>query len=413
MFFRWGHGRHSGHVKQGLMVASSLFALLLAGCSSGSGPTSGSTGPTPPSGAAPSPSATGAPSQAGPDVGQVRERVSRLTVRQKAGQVIMAGVPIGAGPGTIASWAKTLQRDGIGNVFLSGRSQAGAEATARTGQRLRAATKQGGLAPWIAIDQEGGQVQTLRGPGLSGIPSARAQGRWDTERLQEQARMWGRQLADAGVNMNLAPVSDTVPAGTEAANAPIGAVQRNYGSDPTRVSRQAQAFAQGMSTAGITPVLKHFPGLGLVTADTDETAGVTDPSTDADGDQVAGFREQIAAGAPWVMMSSATYPRLDPEHPAMFSSAVITDLLRGELGFTGAVVSDDLCTAGSVQGIDLGQRAKRFLEAGGDLFLCAGGASQEKVRELSDAVVELAGEDRDFARALDRAAVAVVASKLD
>ncbi|SFT33792.1 Glycosyl hydrolase family 3 N terminal domain-containing protein [Geodermatophilus amargosae] len=121
------------------------------------------------------------------------------------------------------------------------------------------------------------------------------------------------------------PVADAVPAGSEAATDPIGAFGRQYGSTAADVVPHVHAVADGLAAHGVTPTLQHFPGLGPVDANTDEVAGVTDPVTTAVSEQVAAFGELARSDAePFVMVSSATYPRLNPDAPATFSRQVIT-----------------------------------------------------------------------------------------
>jgi beta-N-acetylhexosaminidase len=334
-----------------------------------------------------------------------------MNTEQKVGQVLMVGIPLNADDAALSDWSSVLRGGHIGNIFLAGRWTAGAAQLSPRVDALTKASTVSHVKPWVAVDQEGGLVQSLKGPGFDTIPAAVTQGTWDTQTLQDSATTWGEQLSRAGFSMNFAPVSDTVPAGTAKQNPPIGAVGRQYGSDPAAVSRSAGAFADGMGHAGVAPVLKHFPGLGLVAQNTDTAPQVTDTRTDASSIEVQGFRAQIADGAPWVMMSSATYPRLDPNAPAVFSHKVVTGLLKKELGFKGTVVSDDLCGAKSAGSLPLGQRARHFFAAGGDLFLCSA-ATPERVAELSRAMSQQVRKDPAAAQSLDRAATKVVETKL-
>jgi beta-N-acetylhexosaminidase len=222
----------------------------------------------------------------------------------------------------------------------------------------------------VATDQEGGDVQVLHGPGFSELPSGLQQGRLRPDRLRERAATWARELRRAGVNMNLAPVLDTVPSPAAASsNPPIGWYDRQYGFTPRVVARHGIAFARGMADRGVVASVKHFPGLGRVHANPDVSAGVTDRVTRRDDAYLAPFRRAIEAGAPSVMMSTAYYPRLDRRRPAAFSSFVIDTMLRERLGFGGVVISDDLGSARQVAAWRPGARAVKFLGAGGDLVL--------------------------------------------
>ncbi|WP_237554753.1 MULTISPECIES: glycoside hydrolase family 3 N-terminal domain-containing protein [unclassified Streptomyces] len=268
--------------------------------------------------------------------------------------------------------ATAINRGRVGSVILFGHTSAGASSvkpiTDRV-QTLAPAVKGVRLRMLVSTDQEGGQVQVLNGPGFSVIPSAVTQGGWSASTLQSSAAQWGRQLKAAGVNMNLAPVADTVPPDLVGVNAPIGQLDREFGTNPAAVSTHSDAFLRGMRQAGVIPTAKHFPGLGRVRGNTDLTADVVDGVTNRDDPFLQPFRSAIKAGTPFVMVSSAIYRRIDPDHQAAFSSAVIRGLLRDSLGFQGAVISDDLGKAVAVSDHTPAQRALDFISAGGNLLL--------------------------------------------
>lgn len=223
----------------------------------------------------------------------------------------------------------------------------------------------------MATDQEGGSVQSLKGPGFTLIPTAVEQGQLSTAELAQQTALWAAELSSAGITLDLAPVADVVPAGTS--------------------------------------TVKHFPGLGRVRANTDTSTGAVDSQTTVDDPALQPFVAGIQAGAAAVMISSAAYPQLDPNELAPFSSAVITDLLRGRLGFGGVVVSDDLGRAVAVQGRPAGQRAVDFVRAGGDLILTVVGSD---IALMADALIVAAG-DPAFAARIDDAALHVLTTKQD
>ena len=171
------------------------------------------------------------------------------------------------------------------------------------------------------------------------------------------------------MNVNLAPVTDTVPAQIGRANEPIGKWGRQYGSTPRTVSRAATAFLKGMLAGGIEGTVKHFPGLGRIRGNTDfTTTGITDDVATVDDPFLAPFQDGIDAGAGLVMVSSARYPKLDAKNAAMFSPAIIDALLRGRMGYTGVVITDDL-NAAAARTLTPADRAVRYVSAGGDILL--------------------------------------------
>src|SRR6185503_4586242 len=160
-----------------------------------------------------------------------------MTESQRVGQLFMVGTPAGS----VSSQTVTdIQSYHVGNVILTGRSSAGVAATAAVSASLQAkadAASTSGVPLFISTDQEGGNVQVLSGTGFSSIPTALTQGGYSASTLRADAKTWGLQLKAAGVNVNLAPVLDTVPSAAFApSNKPIGYYQREYGYDPGTVS---------------------------------------------------------------------------------------------------------------------------------------------------------------------------------
>lgn len=314
-----------------------------------------------------SPSATTPPSAGAPARDAASAALASMTLEQRVGQLLMVGGPA---TGVHSATRTAVTRYHVGNLMLTGRSTAGVRATARVSAGVQALTTRSataGVPLLVATDQEGGAVQVLRGTGFTRIPSGLVQGGWSTALLRSRAQRWGAELRAAGVRLDLAPVTDTVPAGTAAQNAPIGRYGRQFGSDPAVVGAHAVAFDRGMQAAGVATSAKHFPGLGRVRGNTDVTSGVVDRTTGL-GD-LGPFAQTIRAGVPLIMMSTAIYARLDPGRPAAFSPVVIGQVLRGRLGFGGVVISDDLGQATQVASVSPGQRAVRFVAAGGDLVL--------------------------------------------
>ena len=173
----------------------------------------------------------------------------------------------------------------------------------------------------IALDQEGGSVQTLKGPDFPLIPSAQRLGAGPAASLRAAVRDSARRLNGIGVTVNLAPVADTVPARLGEGNPPIGAFHRQYGSDPARVAADIEQVVAASQGAGVLTILKHFPGLGRVTANTDTSTRAVDSTATANDPYLEPFVAGIKAGSAGVMVSSASYPKLDAKNIAAFSRA--------------------------------------------------------------------------------------------
>lgn len=330
-----------------------------------------------------------------------------MTLDQRVGQLFSLGLAndrLGLGE------LSAIINDHVGSFWFTATTTAGSAAIRAVSDAIQAqATKDAtaGVGMFVAANQEGGQVQALRGPGFSLMPSAVVQGGWSIARLKASAQLWGNQLVAAGVNLDFAPVADVVPPGTDATNQPIGVLDREYGHDPARAGGHAAAFIAGMAAAGIATTAKHFPGLGRVVANTDFSAGVVDTVTTATDPYLGSFESTITAGVPFVMIALATYTQIDPDHLAAFSPAVIGSLLRGKLGFRGVVVSDSL-TAAAVSAIPPGQRAIDFLLAGGDVVVARSGPDAVA---MVAAVQARAASDGAFAATVRNAALLVLQAK--
>jgi beta-N-acetylhexosaminidase len=265
-----------------------------------------------------------------------------------------------------------------------------------------------GIRPLIAADQEGGQIQRLKGSGFDRIPSATVQGTWSTAKLTSRATEWGNQLKQAGINLDLAPVADVVPAAQRSTNEPIGKLDREFGSSAGVVGPHAAAFVRGMAAAGVATSVKHFPGLGRVRGNTDFSSGVVDGVTVRGDANLGGFAAGIQAGSELVMVSTATYTKIDPDNRAVFSSTIVQGMLRGDLRYAGVAITDDVGAAAEVASVPAGERATRFVAVGGDIVITAK-ASITSV--MVNSLVRKAQQDKAFADKLQASVRRVLALK--
>ena len=326
-----------------------------------------------------------------------------MSEAQRVGQLFMVDCPTS---GIRSATVTAIRRNHVGSVILDGNSTLGVRATRQIADELQA------IAParvklFISTDQEGGLVQRLRGPGFSSIPSALHQGRLRSRTLHNDAAIWGRQLRAAGVNVDLAPVMDTVPAHSRG-NPPIGDLDREYGHRPVVVARHGVAFAQGLAGARIDATAKHFPGLGRVSENTDTTSGVTDTVTTRHDRYLRPFAAAVNHHVPFVMMSTAIYQRIDPGRPAAFSRTIVTGMLRGDLGFDGVIISDDISAAKQVSGYPAGRRAVDFVAAGGDMVLAV---DPGVIAPMARALLARAHRHPAFRAKIDAAALTVLQAK--
>ena len=398
-----------------MLLAAFLGTGSLAGCSllpgsSSAGSSSPSVRPTTPkpvaSSATPSPtSATSATTSA--TATATDGALAGWSLEEKVGQLMMVGVDATT---PTQSSAQAVETHHVGNIFIAGRTTAGSQATQKVISSFTGKVGPGtthSTPMLVATDQEGGEVQVLSGAGFSDIPSALEQSAQSREQLVAAARAWGKELAGVGVNMNLAPVVDLVDISRPTSNDPIGRWGREYGHDAATVSSQAGAFAEGMRASKVIPTYKHFPGLGRVKDNTDTSAGVVDSTTNRLPDAAVGvFSNAIAAGAQVIMVSSATYSLIDPSAPAVFSSTIVTDMLRTQMGFSGVVITDDVSAAVQVKDVGAGDRAVQAIRAGCDIVLAS--ADPTVAADMIKALITTAQSDPAFAARVDESATRVL-----
>jgi len=326
-----------------------------------------------------------------------------MSEAERVGQLLMVDNPTTSVSTTTLYDISTLH---VGGVILDRNSSLSVSQTRAITEKLQA-TAPHSVGLLISTDQEGGIVRRLRGPGFSTMPSALVQGGWPVSSLQSQAIVWGKQLKAAGVDVDLAPVLDTVPPGS-GGNPPIGDLDREYGHDVSTVTSHGLAVAAGLATAGVAVAVKHFPGLGRVSGNTDTTSGVTDTVTTTLDPYLVPFANAVDANVGFVMMSTAIYSKIDPGRPAAFSSKIIGSLLRGQLGFSGVVISDDLGAAKQVAAYPVGTRAVDFIAAGGDIVLTV---DASEASTMASAILAKANSDPAFKALVDQAALTVLQEK--
>jgi beta-N-acetylhexosaminidase len=326
-----------------------------------------------------------------------------MSMAERVGQLLMVDCPsTSVGPDTVIA----IGRYHVGSVILDHTSFLTPQQTS-TIVTLLAQRASPNVGLFVATDQEGGQVQRLLGPGFTTIPSAVQQGMLAPATLHREAQQWGAELHAAGVNVNLAPVLDTVPSGF-GPNPPVGDLNREYGHDPAAVSSHGNAVAQGLQAAGVAATVKHFPGLGRVSGNTDLTAGVLDNVTTRHDPYLAPFADAIRQGVGFVMISTAIYTKIDRDQPAAFSPTIVTGMLRGDLRFRGVIISDDVGISKQLSGTSVADRAVKFIAAGGDIVLTV---DATQAPTMTAALLARAKRDPKFTRQVDAAALVVLQAK--
>jgi beta-N-acetylhexosaminidase len=326
----------------------------------------------------------GAAGLGGSDAERSSQRAQAAPPLSRAvGRKIVTGM---AGTFPSRSLRARVRKGQVGGVILFGPNVG--PGLGRAIDSLQRAARAGGNPPLlIAVDQEGGEVKRLRS-----LPPSRAPAQMTAATAGAEGAATGRALRARGINTDLAPVAD-VDHGSF-----LGS--RSFGRDPDAVAAAACAFAGGLQAAGVNATLKHFPGLGRTRSNTDLHRVRVSASAAALRADLTAYR-QCGAAARLVMLSNATYPALDPARPAAVSPAVVTTLLRGELGFRGVTITDSL----AAPGVSAPGTALRATRAGVDLLLY--------VDERSSAVGYRALLRAARAGRVSRAAILASAARID
>ena len=312
-----------------------------------------------------------------------RAAVDRLTLRQQVGQVLVLAFGGTRAPDYVL---RALREGRVAGVILFGGNVSGPPQVRALTASLQRASGRGAL---VMTDQEGGQFHIL--PWAA--PSSGEADQATPAQAAGQARAAARDLRAVGVNVTLAPVADVGRPGSALA-------ARTFPGGPRRVASSVAAAVRAYRAGGVGATAKHFPGLGAATSNTDDApASVRLAATDLEP-----FKAAIAAGVPLVMASHALYPNVDGGHLASQSPALLRDLLRGRLGYRGAVITDSMEAEAVTSRSSVETASQRALLAGADLILMTGDGS---FRPVSVSLLARARRDRAF-RVRVRAAAARV-----
>ena len=269
---------------------------------------------------------------------------------------------------------------GAGGVILFG-----ASAPSNLGVALQSlvASAPNGVAPFVMTDEEGGAVQRMANL-VGSIPSARQMGATMTPaQIRQLAAGLARRMLAAGVTMDLAPVLDVDGGQGPDDRDPDGT--RSFSAQEKIAATDGLAFEAGLQAGGIVPVVKHFPGLGGATGNTDVMPASTPPWSKLKRVGLVPFDDAIDAHVPAVMIANATIPGLT-DLPASISPVVISGLLRDQLGYQGLVITDSLsAVALSAIGYSVPKATVAAIQAGADMVLY--GADPTAVASLTNQTV--------------------------
>ncbi len=294
-----------------------------------------------------------------------------LPVEARAAQLVLAMVTspqVAAGP---------LAKGTIGGFGLKGNQ------TKDVGDQIAAAVEDAPMTPLVGADEEGGTVQRLR-LAIGEVPSAATVAKGTTTDAATQAGEHAAAMRQLGFNMNFAPVAD-VGSGS-------GLGTRTYGTDPQTVSNFVAAVWPAMQKNGITPVVKHWPGIGGGQADPHQKLTSLDSIAELRAKDLIPFQTAIEDGVPAIMVTHAEVPGLTQDgEPASLSQAAITGELRGAEGFDGLIITDSL-GMGAIAATDTqAEAAEKAITAGADIAMVSGA---DVVPEVHDRLVDAISSGR-------------------
>ncbi len=285
-------------------------------------------------------------------------KVRRMPLRDLAGQVIVADY---RGTRTPRAMVRDLH---LGGVIVFGENVGSSTSLRRQLARLQRSSGRD-WPLWVSADQEGGLVERIQAD-LSRFPAFMSAGAADDDRVTREAyRASGRELHRLGLTVDFAPDADVTSGPSDPT---IGS--RSASSFPKRAARAVVAAGQGFMSAGVVPVLKHFPGHGSVPADSHQTLPrQTRSLSRLRAVDLVPFARGVDAGLPAVMVGHLDVRKVDPGTPSSLSRTVVTGMLRQELGFQGVVVSDALDMGAVTRRHGSASSAVRALRAGVDVLV--------------------------------------------
>lgn len=298
-----------------------------------------------------------------------REILERMSLREKVGQLVMFSLA----ERRLLSWERrVVERQDLGGVILFAKNYSDRAQLRRLTREVQAATRgatRHGLGALISVDQEGGVVKRFPDmPPRYSAPQIGASG--DVSLAYRQGRATGRELREAGVNVDLAPVADL--------DLPPEHVMRSraFGRGPRTVGRFVRAFVRGLHVKRTAATLKHFPGLGGATVNSDDgRAYVYRSKRKLHTIDAIPFRRGIEGGARLVMLSHAMYLKDGGKRPASLNRYIATERLRDEFGYEGVSISDALEPVSWYFGGSVARTCRATVWAGVDIALITGNAT--------------------------------------
>lgn len=335
---------------------------------------------------------------------ELQARLGGMSLSRKIGQMLLCGfygTEIGDG------LKRFIAERGIGGVIYFARNVSSVEQVAELSARLQeTALHSGNLPLWISIDQEGGMVARITDgvalmPGQMAIAAGSA-----PEEAYRLARISGEELRLLGINLNFAPVLDV---NNNPGNPVIGV--RSFGESPERAAEYGLQTLRGLQDAGVAATAKHFPGHGDTETDSHLDLPVVPHERERmDRVELIPFRQAIAGGVDAIMSAHIRFPALEPERlPVTLSRTVLTGLLREEMGFEGAIITDCMEMNAISEYYGTVEAAVMAVEAGADMVLIS--HREELQASAMDAIEQAVRDGRITEQRIDESVIRLLRLK--
>ncbi|TCP28816.1 beta-N-acetylhexosaminidase [Scopulibacillus darangshiensis] len=306
-----------------------------------------------------------------PKTDPVQDELKRLTLSEKIGQMIIGGFD---GTTITTNVTDLLNKYKLGGVLLYGTNIKSDTQLVNLTNGLKTANTKNKVPLFISVDQEGGRVNRMPAS-IINTPTARTIGYSNSKKYAYNiGNVIAKELTSFGFNTDFAPVLDIQ---SNPKNTVIG--DRSFGSNSSVVSKLGEAMMKGISDGNIIPVVKHFPGHGDTSIDSHlDLPKVNKGLSKLKQFELIPFRNVIKDHADMVMVAHILVKKVDSKYPASMSKAIITDLLRNQLGFRGVVITDDMTMGAITKHYNLGDAAVRAINAGSDIVLVGHGKENVK-----------------------------------
>lgn len=389
------------------LYATLIVLIIIIGCSKKQMEPIASASPSPTQTASPTPTPTPpATPTPKPPVDVVGELVSKMSLAEKIGQMVLVGLEGTSVQPEISSLIKVNR---VGGIIYYGNNIVSAAQTNKLSNDLKQVNQDADskLPLLLSTDQEGGKVSRLPKE-IKAFPSSMTIGKTnDTKYAYRVGTALGESLKAIGINTDFSPVLDI---NTNPNNPVIG--DRAFGTTVKPVSSMGVQEMLGIKSQGVIPVVKHFPGHGDTSVDSHFGLPVVNHDLSRlRSTEFVPFSAAIKEGAPMVMVAHILMTKLDPNIPASMSRTVIQDYLRGELKFKGVVITDDMTmeAVGKVKAI--GPASVDAVLAGADIILV--GHDLAKQKSVIDALMAAAQSGKIPQSVIDASVKRIAKLKLD